>query len=1332
MATEVIDILHNITYKVQEQELQKAVNTVQGNISGIENLTKRQIALAKRYNETAVQDEKTRARITSLINRNSTALNNHKKSLEDNLINNKSLNKAMQQELGLIGAVEKKLSILKRARQTATSPQEIARYNNLIAQQQAKINKPQAQNIPTQNIPKGVGGLPNALAGSVGRLIPAIGGALALGGVALQIKDVTQQFEKYRTVLRNTFQSSTKANEEFAKIKDFAAKTPYSVDELTGSFVKLVNRGFNPTKEELTNMGDIAASQGKSFDQLTEAVLDAQTGDFERLKEFGIKAKTTGDIVTLSFKGVEKQVKKTDEGALRNAIISFGQLQGVAGGMEAQSQTLEGKLSNLGDSFDSLFSNIGGQGVGAFGALIDVVKEAVDWLNEFVEVSPVDALIEEQAEINVLINSIIALNDQQESRSLLISELNSKYPELLKNIDLEKLSSEGLRRVLNQVNQSYSERIKLLSLTYKKEQLQEKEKESIKDLVEAQKKAQEIIAKIKKNEGVDYTQQFNSSDLEGQLKILAELNRKYGTRKYLGLLDFTITGDYVEYIEKFKELQQDLTDITKEETANRKKNIDDLLARFEKFEASKNNLLKTDTLGTSEEFETTKAEMNAVLNQLALQGNLEKEHIDRLKKSLGIENNVLKVLNAQKVAKSDIKGTENKSSELLSQQGIIQTIEEIINPNKAKPQSTTSDTGKSKKKQKTAQELALEDIDKRQKIEEEKQKQAYERQMSQLKKALEEKLITQEYYNHVAEEYSEVNKIELLKIEKKYDNERLKYLKEAEKEATKTKIANIDNSVKDIQLALRSRSEQLLKEAIDNAKKLDEELSNLLASEEQREINAINSKYDNLKNSRGKGTFDELLIADADLIGAEKDGDSERIETAKKRIDQLKQILKKETQLTEQEEIERQTSILEIQDKYFEKRESEATKRAISALNEYNYYEQQKFDTKFNQTDDEGVNVVQAENDIKLEQLKNTNAEIIDEETLSNRKRLKLEEERAKNSEEIARRTQLAIQFIEKDGIEKSIANKQEELKKIQSGELQVTEAYKDKIEKELSDLLANLGLTQRQIEELFTELGKSSEKGLSETTGAIFELTNAMLSASSSIVSALESIADKEIEVRERRVEKANEIADRGNAEALQIEEERLRKAQAQKEKYARAQMAINLIQQMSALALAIAQAAAIPFPANIPAIASVITAVGSGIATVMQMTADQPQGFKEGVIGLNGKGSETSDSIPAMLSRGESVITAKGTKIGDNSKILEAMNNGVAFTIPSTNAKSPDIVSMSNTKQNDTKKLEQKLDGVIQAVENIKPSKMVFDKDGIAVITGVIEDKRRRRNKL
>ena len=47
---------------------------------------------------------------------------------------------------------------------------------------------------------------------------------------------------------------------------------------------------------------------------------------------------------------------------------------------------------------------------------------------------------------------------------------------------------------------------------------------------------------------------------------------------------------------------------------------------------------------------------------------------------------------------------------------------------------------------------------------------------------------------------------------------------------------------------------------------------------------------------------------------------------------------------------------------------------------------------------------------------------------------------------------------------------------------------------------------------------------------------------------------------------------------------------------------------------------------------------------------------GFKDGVVNLNGPGSETSDSIPAWLSKGESVITAKATK--ENRKELEWMN--------------------------------------------------------------------------
>lgn len=49
---------------------------------------------------------------------------------------------------------------------------------------------------------------------------------------------------------------------------------------------------------------------------------------------------------------------------------------------------------------------------------------------------------------------------------------------------------------------------------------------------------------------------------------------------------------------------------------------------------------------------------------------------------------------------------------------------------------------------------------------------------------------------------------------------------------------------------------------------------------------------------------------------------------------------------------------------------------------------------------------------------------------------------------------------------------------------------------------------------------------------------------------------------------------------------------------------------------------------------------------------------GFKEGVEGVEGPGTETSDSIPAMLSKGEGVATAKGVK--ENPGLVTAINKG------------------------------------------------------------------------
>lgn len=218
------------------------------------------------------------------------------------------------------------------------------------------------------------------LSNTLNSLKGAIAGAFTVQAIinfGKAMVNVTAEFQKYNAVLTNTLGSQEAAATSMAMIQEFASKTPFSVAELTDSFVKLVNQGFKPTIQQMTSLGDIAASQGKSFDQLTEAIIDAQVGEFERLKEFGIRASKEGENVAFTFKGVTTTVENTSE-AMRNYIISLGQVQGVSGGMAKISETLGGKISNLGDSWDKLLYTLGNKTSGALTGTIDLLGTLMD------------------------------------------------------------------------------------------------------------------------------------------------------------------------------------------------------------------------------------------------------------------------------------------------------------------------------------------------------------------------------------------------------------------------------------------------------------------------------------------------------------------------------------------------------------------------------------------------------------------------------------------------------------------------------------------------------------------------------------------------------------------------------------------------------------------------------------------------------------------------------------------------------------------------------------------------------------------------------------------
>jgi hypothetical protein len=243
-------------------------------------------------------------------------------------------------------------------------------------------------------------------------------------------------FEKMGAVLTNALGSKSAANKALKDLQRFASETPFQLEELTGSYLKLVNRGMQPTMDQMTLMGDLAASQGKSFDMLTEAILDATTGEFERLKEFGIRASRNGDMVALSFKGLTQEVKLTG-GAIQGALENFAAMPGVAGSMASMSATLSQAFSNFGDNVDMLAVKFGS----ATGGFIYNV------------VSGFSAIIGEMADTRTeserLTDELIKSDRGYKTLEKGVNGLLGRYDELKAKTTLNKTEQEELKTVIN-------------------------------------------------------------------------------------------------------------------------------------------------------------------------------------------------------------------------------------------------------------------------------------------------------------------------------------------------------------------------------------------------------------------------------------------------------------------------------------------------------------------------------------------------------------------------------------------------------------------------------------------------------------------------------------------------------------------------------------------------------------------------------------------------------------------------------------------------------------------------------------------------------------------
>ena len=150
--------------------------------------------------------------------------------------------------------------------------------------------------------------------------------------------------------------------------------------------------------------------------------------------------------------------------------------------------------------------------------------------------------------------------------------------------------------------------------------------------------------------------------------------------------------------------------------------------------------------------------------------------------------------------------------------------------------------------------------------------------------------------------------------------------------------------------------------------------------------------------------------------------------------------------------------------------------------------------------------------------------------------------------------------------------------------------------------------------------------------------------------VKANQDRADKELEIEQAKLQAMSAVMGSlvGLIEAVG---ESSKAAAIASKVIALAQIAIDT---GAAISSGIAQAAkAGPFPANLAAIATTVATVVANMATAIKTVKSAK--FSTGG-DVSGEGTSTSDSIPAMLSDGESVMTAKATSMF--APILSAFN--------------------------------------------------------------------------
>lgn len=245
---------------------------------------------------------------------------------------------------------------------------------------------------------EGMSSLFQRVTGDAHMLSATLLGGLGFEQLAGSIFNTRSQFQQLEIFFNTMLGSADKSKQLMDELIQTAAHTPFDMSSITSGAKQLLAYGTEAkdVNKTLVQLGDIASGLNIPLGELvylygtTVSQGRMFTMDLRQFMGRGVPlAEELGKILHQNTTEVQESVSKgkVTSDIFKEAIANMTQAGGRFGGlMEQQSKTLEGQWSNIGDSIQQAFNEIGKKSEGVFSSGLSIISAMVENWQEVIKV----------------------------------------------------------------------------------------------------------------------------------------------------------------------------------------------------------------------------------------------------------------------------------------------------------------------------------------------------------------------------------------------------------------------------------------------------------------------------------------------------------------------------------------------------------------------------------------------------------------------------------------------------------------------------------------------------------------------------------------------------------------------------------------------------------------------------------------------------------------------------------------------------------------------------------------------------------------------------------